>query len=313
MKRTLFFSLVMGAAMAHAQNTATFEVNAMPLDTFLNGQDSIGYSSGGVYFHCQYDTSFGGYWADGFAISTMRDSADGTFNNLYSSRAATGHQSDGYAVVSAVDTTEAKFKGNLIPEGGIRWLKMYINNTTFAYDVMENGNALGKKFGGADGTDPDYFFVRIRSSSGDSIDVYLADFRSADSTQDYIISEWTEVDLSALHGERLSFQLYSSDIGGFGINTPGFFCIDDLQYDILQSVDEVEAPSFSNVIYAQEGPDLIVDGKAEVAVYQLSGQLVSTRRFENKLPLSSLTKASGIYFIQVSKGEMREVHKVWLP
>lgn len=58
---------------------------------------------------------------------------------------------------------------------------------------------------------------------------YLADFRSANNAQDYIVNNWQWVDLSVLgNTDSLIFTLYSSDIGTFGINTPLFYCIDNL-------------------------------------------------------------------------------------
>lgn len=312
MKRFFTLSLLLSAVVTYAQTyTADFEFNNMPLDTFWDGQDSTGYHSGhGMFFHSQYDTNFGGYWADGFAISTVRDSVDGTFGNLFGSRSADGHMSDGYAVVSAFDTTEVKYQGVLIPEGGIRWNSMYINNTTYAHFVMENGNAIAKKFGGDNGTDPDYFFIRIISSQADTLDVYLADFRSDNSSEDYILSDWTYIDLSSLHGERLSFQLFSSDVGGFGINTPAFFCIDDLSYDFLGSTPELSTSGETSVHYTTSGPVLTVDRPSNYQVYNLNGQLITSGVVRQSQELAETISSSGYYLIRVEHGSGIEYHKV---
>ena len=61
------------------------------------------------------------------------------------------------------------------------------------------------------------------------VDFYLADYRYADSSQDYIISAWEYIDLSSLGSvDELSFSLSSSDNGSFGMNTPNYFAIDNI-------------------------------------------------------------------------------------
>ena len=44
-----------------------------------------------------------------------------------------------------------------------------------------------------------------------------------------IVSDWTYVDLSALGKiDQLTFALTGSRTGDFGLNTPAYFCIDNL-------------------------------------------------------------------------------------
>jgi hypothetical protein len=63
-----------------------------------------------------------------------------------------------------------------------------------------------------------------------SVDFDLADFRFVDNGLDFIIDDWTWVDLSALGAvKELGFALSSSDASGGFINTPGYFAIDGLQ------------------------------------------------------------------------------------
>jgi hypothetical protein len=60
------------------------------------------------------------------------------------------------------------------------------------------------------------------------VEFYLADFRFADNSQDYILDSWGFVDLSALGTvDFLEFDLSSSDNGAFGMNTPGYFALDN--------------------------------------------------------------------------------------
>jgi len=63
-----------------------------------------------------------------------------------------------------------------------------------------------------------------------SQEFFLADFRFADNSLDFVVDEFESVDLTAL-GDARSVQLSfdSSDIGNFGINTPLFIAIDNIQ------------------------------------------------------------------------------------
>jgi hypothetical protein len=106
---------------------------------------------------------------------------------------------------------------------------VYVTNSTYAALSMLNGDAVAKKFSYAD---HDWFKLKIKGfdhtgEAKDSIDFYLADFRTSSSAG--IISEWTKVDLSSLGDvQKLQFSLSSSDNGAWGMNTPAYFCIDDL-------------------------------------------------------------------------------------
>ena len=63
----------------------------------------------------------------------------------------------------------------------------------------------------------------------DSLEIFLADFRFQEDSLDYILDRWTEFDLSSLGPvDSLQISLSSSDNGGFGMNTPAYFCIDDI-------------------------------------------------------------------------------------
>ena len=110
----------------------------------------------------------------------------------------------------------------------------YVTNSTYAALSIENGDSFAKKFGGATGDDPDWFKLSVwgmksDSSITDTVEFYLADYRFADNTKDYIVKDWRWVDLSSLGTvKELKFSLMSSDVGDYGMNTPSYFCMDNL-------------------------------------------------------------------------------------
>ena len=93
---------------------------------------------------------------------------------------------------------------------------MHITNTTYAANSMRDGDAFSKQFGGASGNDQDWFLLTIKgytagNETTDSVNFYLADYRFADNSQDYIIKDWQWVDLTSLGNvDSLSFSLNSS-------------------------------------------------------------------------------------------------------
>jgi len=120
-----------------------------------------------------------------------------------------------------------------------------------------------KKFGGATGDDPDFYFLTIKAFSNgmlstDSVDFYLADYRSTDNAEDYLISEWTYVDLTSLGAaDSLQITASSSDVGQFGINTPTYFCVDNIiTSDGTVSADDIFKEDLFK-IYPNPTTDLI--------------------------------------------------------
>ncbi len=204
-------------------------------ESFRNGSDlSGGFDSGQIRLNNTFDPTFG-VWG-GWSISNTTDATTAGFGNQYSAIAGNGSRGSAtYAVASA-------FPGGTVPTitiddsaSGQSFQSLRLTNTTYAALSMERGDAFAKKFGGATGDDPDFFLVTIdgldlTGSLIGSVDFYLADFRFDDNSLDYIVGDWTTVDLSSLaSANSLAFSVTSSDVGMFGINTPTYFAMDDIQ------------------------------------------------------------------------------------
>jgi hypothetical protein len=195
-----------------------------------------------------------------FAYSNRTDNTTPGFGNQVSAFTGTGFGpgNDNYSVafgytdlvVDSANDLESlphlKLPSDASATGG------YFTNTTYPALIMRDGdpNNFAKKFGlTKDGSgniistdDPDWFKLTVygTDSAGtllpNSVELYLADYRFADGSLDYILDEWTFLDLSPLaNAEDLYFNLSSSDVGAFGMNTPAFFAMDNL---ILQVVPE---------------------------------------------------------------------------
>lgn len=102
---------------------------------------------------------------------------------------------------------------------------IYITNAYTAVDVIENGSAITPTDEFKDG---DWFKLTIYNlAKTKSVEYYLADFRNG---KKEIIKEWKWVELASL-GETngLKFELSSSDVGDWGMNTPSYFCLDGIK------------------------------------------------------------------------------------
>lgn len=84
--------------------------------------------------------------------------------------------------------------------------------------------------------------VNLGGNSTGAIDVFLADYRFSDNSEDYILDSWNQFDLTNLGSARsVGLSFTTTDNGAFGANTPLFVAIDNLSYSI-NSVPEPAAP-----------------------------------------------------------------------
>lgn len=215
-----------------AQTVSDFENLALAPDSYWDGATQpLGahFASGNAEFYCFYDTAFGGFWGGGFAYSSMTDSTTAGFGNQYSASTGSGFYGSANYVVGKPGAV-VRLTGSAL---GKAVSGFYVTNSTYAYLSMKDGDSFSKKFGGASGNDPDWFLLTVLSwrngsLTNDSVNFYLADFRSTNNAEDYIVHTWQWVDLAALGNcDSLQFQLASSDTGAFGMNTPAFFCMDN--------------------------------------------------------------------------------------
>lgn len=252
MKRKASWVLATAGAMA-GLCLANASAAIITFEGMLSGPDSAWeptapnqvFQSGGATFSNLYDDTYGPYW-EGFAYSNKTDTATPGHTNDLSAYVPGGGGSNTYAVAyvgySTVPTITYDGIVDMAGKGAS------ITNTTYGYlSMMDGASPPAKLFGGETGNDEDWFKLTITGylagDAGESIDFYLADFRFADSGQDYVIGDWTHVDFTDLGlVDELRFTLSSSDNGQFGMNTPAYFAIDN-----LASIPEPSSMAFAFV------------------------------------------------------------------
>lgn len=272
--------LLLAASTSARAATANFDDLGLSPNTHWNGPTATGvdlpdpfggplpvrvgtFNTGGIEFVNRYNHNYGSW--SGFAYSNRNDTTTAGFGNQFSAITGSGFGSGadnygiGFGFDDVLDPNNVAQLSELpyfeLPAGAtIQGAR--ITNMTFAYLSMLNGDGFSKKFGGTLGSDPDWFKLSIYGTDesllplGAVVEFYLADFRFANHADDYIVNTWAFVDLSSLAGaSRLYFNLSSSDVGTFGMNTPGTFAIDNVLF--------TPVPEPSSIVMAGFGAALL--------------------------------------------------------
>ncbi|MCR6642460.1 MAG: DUF4465 domain-containing protein [Sporocytophaga sp.] len=115
---------------------------------------------------------------------------------------------------------------------------MYVTNTYYNYLSLLSGSGLSRAF-----VKGDWFLLSAygydeTGSHTGSSELYLADYRSENPDEHYIINDWRWFDLSALGKiTSVEFILTSSDNSEYGMNTPSYFCMDKFTLSLVSVKD----------------------------------------------------------------------------
>ncbi|MCD4831965.1 MAG: DUF4465 domain-containing protein [Anaerohalosphaeraceae bacterium] len=238
--KNLVLILVLAMVSTNFAAVVTFEENQLAANSHFGGAGSseTGFTSGDAYFG--HNASAWGW--DGFSYSNETDkTTSGSTNQFSAYSSVTSGNQHGICYVpndwanGYVQLPQTTSFGAVTGEDYDSTISgMWVTNTTYAYLSMTNGDTYAKKFGGVTGNDADWFTLTVKGIDENAaytgaVNFDLADFRFTDNSQDYIIDDWTWVDLSGLGDVvGLEFNLTSSDTGAYGINTPSYFAFDNL-------------------------------------------------------------------------------------
>ncbi len=304
MKIIFVFFLSIMLADGFGQVVAGFEnFNLLPGQHLNDASPNRGFQSGSIELPNLYNDDFD-YWS-GFSISADTNTTTPGFTNQYSSIAGKGAVgTSAYAVGYIFDPIVIRLTGKAV---GKPMIGMYITNSTYAYLSMREGDAFAKKFGGESGKDPDFLLLTIKKYSGgaiadDSINFYLADYRSPNAAKDYIVSDWKYIDLTNLgEVDSLVLRLTSSDVGIFGMNTPAYVCIDEVSTDNLLSAYSLNKDSETLSISpnpVSETLYLDLPAKGVCTIHDIQGRTLWSQTLEagqHQIPVADFPK--GVYFI----------------
>jgi hypothetical protein len=308
-KLYILFSFLPFAALA--QFSSGFE--NIPIDSSLGyyaGSDSSsGFSDNGLFFRNDYNASFQSW--NGFALSRKTDSVTAGYENQFSCRAGRAWLGNTFALGYASSRIFIRK-----PPGQTerRLLAFRLTNNTYAARSMQFGDAFSKKFGGQDGLDPDFFLLKVynylNGSISDSASFYLADYRAQGSQNDYILKEWVLAEtLFSNAFDSLGFELTSSDNGSFGMNTPAYFCMDEIMTESISSNAEKVKSSFN--IFPNPAKDQLYiqsENDFQFEILNASGMKIQTGKASNGRAFVNIAGTPpGCYVVRLSSGLTRRL------
>lgn len=177
---------------------------------------------------------------------------------------------------------------------------VYVNLNSYAYYNVEEGNAFSREF-----TNGDKFTLTIHGIAPDetekTVEVTLASYENGSLT---INRGWKYVDLSELGTvNELYFTMDSTDSGSWGMNTPGYFCLDKLQVKrtVESSVSNVSA-SDCDIVYNRASKRVNVQGAEFAAVYNTEGGCVMTSE-QPEFSIESLP--AGVYIVKAGNAKIK--------
>ena len=301
-----------------------FGPSQFPWDTFYNGADNAGgFVLKNIFFPNSYNQAWNSW--SGWSVSTQYDTTTVGFANQYSSWTKplitfpeSGFYYPEYHLVNSGVNNEMRSpylaggKVGIFEADKLGGLDVYITNASYAYLDMKKGSGFSKKFGGDSGNDEDYFRLIVSSISavGDTLltdTILLADYRFVDNDKDYILNTWKRAKITACH--KVAFHLESTDNGGFGMNTPAYFCIslgrrESLSVRNIETSVAVSAypnPAYSKITFISD------EAMSKVEVVAIDGRVVldhspAYKTRNTNVDLSLLTP--GVYFaiVHTDKG-----------
>lgn len=286
MKNTLLLAFSLSAlAVSAQQHVFDFEDLKLSDSTFFNGvsihpadsiNNSFSFGDELVQFHGSTSLSWGSVNGTGIGYSNQTNQDTAGYTN-----SGSAYNDD----ATNPSTTFGVINGNgsfITFSEPVRLTSIDITNTVYAYLSMQKGDSFAKKFGGKDGTDPDFFKVSIiafdiDSNQIDSAAFALADYTADKSEDDYALSTWKTFSLTSFKDSvtTLKFYFSSSDNGIYGMNTPAYVAIDNLtfsQYEILP--DDEPTPTSARCLCAKDGV-VSLENAVSISLYSLNGVLVA--------------------------------------
>ncbi len=317
MKKITAFIVAACLAISTSAQITNFE--ALPLlspAVYWNGiqglDSTIAFQNGSAMFINDRDTSMGGDTWSGWGYSDDTDTSNGTWTNEMSAVTGKGHNnSSKYAVAyMGYDSLVNKIKFTTHAMMG----SMYVTNSTYGYKTIRDGNFTSKKFGGPSGNDPDFFRLDITgwfagTPKTDTVHFYLADYRFSNNANDYIIKDWTLVDLSVLGPvDSLTYNLVSSDNNSFGMLTPSYFCMDDLNY-VIEGLEELTDADGIKIYPVPVNDYAMIENNTNTnlafTINAINGQTIyssALNKHETK-KVNTGNMAPGQYIIRIDNGE----------
>lgn len=189
----------------------------------------------GLFFHTT--TSGYGFASGGLVISNWNDKQTAGFGNQTSvyygdhNEKNGGNNNSSTFVVGFAPTMGEPNSYMIFQEEDKEYIleSAYFTNNTYAVLSMTDGDGFARAHSYEN---KDFFKLIIigydlQGEKTGQVECYLSDFTEEDRMG--ILKEWVKTDLSSLGKvNKIAFQMESSDGSGYWMNTPAYFCMDDI-------------------------------------------------------------------------------------
>ncbi len=254
-------------------------------------------TNGDLLMQFGWDTTYK-YWSGNWALSYNHfNKIEPSSMDAHLYAAAPGKGAPYSDKIFAVGQNHAKLTAADPLVLGVMSLK--VSNSLYAYNSMKFGDAFAKKF---KASDKDSLILVIttffKGVKQESQRVVLADFRFMDTTRNFLLDTWRLIQFKEFN-DSIQFEMESSDNGSWGMNTPAFFVLDDIQ--VLHNVG-VKTMQLNNMkVYPNPAVNTLnfVSQKdlKTIEIYNFEGQIILQQSLipsTRTLDVSGLN--SGLYF-----------------
>lgn len=177
---------------------------------------------------------------------------------------------------------------------------MYVNMDSYPYYSIEFGDAFARAFNNGD-----KFTMTVHGVAPDesekTVDVLLSSYSNGDLT---MARGWKYVDLTDLGTvNEIYFTLNSTDTGNYGMNTPGYFCLDKLMVTPAgdAAISNVSANNVA-INYDRASKTVTVTGADFAMIRNVAGQTVMSGS-QPTFDLSNLP--AGVYIISAGNRNLK--------
>jgi hypothetical protein len=179
-------------------------------------------------FDHYYYNPEGGSFGGGFTYTNRTDSTTPGYLNI-GACTAQGHSVDTY-LTAYIDNEYAPAQITNLKPNKYKFTGAWITNATYAYLAIRDGDDGGveaaRQFRDGDSFTLTATGYDVQDKYIGQVTFYLADFRDGKTN---IIDRWVWVDFTSIaFAEYIKFKMFSTDAGDSGINTPSYFCMDDI-------------------------------------------------------------------------------------
>lgn len=182
-----------------------------------------GFYSGSYYFNNGAMPGYN-YWY-GYSLSNETSTAYASLADQWHSAVGEGHNgSSNYCVAFP----EGQFVEITNSVDGDNLQGVYVSNSAYSFNGMANGDGIARAFKQDDWFKLTAVGFDANNTETARVDFYLADYRSTNSLDHYILDTWQWMDLRPLGKvAKVRFLLDGTDKGNYGLNTAAYFVMDD--------------------------------------------------------------------------------------